>query len=228
MNLKNWRQWAYILNMIGCIQFIFFTFIGMLFYAGGTYIDPTIPGYSFFSNYFSDIGRTVAYSGEPNTVSFICFSIAFFMVGVLLIPSFLAFPHFFRESSIKKLISIFGTIIGIFTTFCLSGISFAPSDVNGSAHGWFVLAGFSSGFFVSLIYSLVIFLNKDYPRRYGLNFLFFTASLGVYLILLFFGPSSKSVEGLIINVTGQKFILYIFATCLFFHGWGAWKQESKS
>ena len=43
----------------------------MVFYAGGTYNDPTIPGYSFFANFISDIGRTISHSGESNFIAFL-------------------------------------------------------------------------------------------------------------------------------------------------------------
>jgi len=228
MYSKDWRSWAFILNMIGCVQFILFTFIGMLFYAGGTYLDPSIPGYSFFMNFFSDIGRTVAHSGEPNIIAFVFFNIAFFLVGVMLVPSFLAFPHFFKGNKIEFWLAITGSLIGLFTAFCLSGITFAPSDINGPAHGWFVRMGFLSGFFISILYSIAIFLNKSYPRRYAYNFTVFTVFLGLYLILLFAGPKMQTIEGLILNVTGQKIILYTFAICLLIHGYGAWKQEKIS
>lgn len=211
--------------MIGCILFVFFTFIGMLFYAGGTYKDPTIKGYSFFMNFFSDIGRTVAYSGSSNLIAFIFFSLAFFLVGIMLIPMFLAFPSFFSNRTISWEFCIFGSILGLFAAFCFSGITFAPSDIHSGAHSFFVYAGFLSGFVVSLLYSLAIFLQKSYNKRYGFNLLFFTIILALYLILLFGGPSSESLTGLVIQATGQKIVLYTFAICLFLHGYGAYSQE---
>lgn len=227
MSLNNWRKWVYFLNMIGCAQFILFTFIGMLFYAGGTYNDPTTPGYAFFLNFFSDIGRTVAHSGEPNLTAFFFFSLAFFIVGLFLIPSFLAFPDFFEKGSREQWISIGGSILGIFSAFCFSGITFAPSDVHSAAHTFFVYAGFLVGFFASILYSIAIFLKKTYPKYYGYNFMGFTVILALYLVLLFEGPSSDTTSGLIIQVTGQKIVLYTFAICLFIHGYGAWKLEKE-
>jgi hypothetical protein len=71
----------------------------------------------------------------------------------------------------------------------------------------------------------VIFREKTYDRRYGFNFLFFTVILAFYIILLFIGPSSETLLGLVAQVTGQKIVLYTFATCLFIHGCGAYNQE---
>jgi hypothetical protein len=228
LDLKYWKKWAYILSMVGCAQFIFFTFLGMLFYAGGTYRDPSNEGYSFFMNFFSDIGRTVAHSGDSNLPSFVFFSLAFFIVGAFLILSFLAFPIFFKKGSMEYWISIVGSILGIFSAFCFSGITFAPSDVHRAAHIFFVYAGFLIGFFASLLYSIAIFVSKTYPKYYGYNFIVFTVILALYLVILLAGPSSETASGLVIQVTAQKIVLYTFAICLFIHGYGAWKVEKEA
>lgn len=69
--------------MIGPIQLVILTFVAMLFYPGGTGVDPTILGNSFFSNYFSDLGGTVSHSGTDNTISMIFFAIAFIHLPLL-------------------------------------------------------------------------------------------------------------------------------------------------
>lgn len=227
MNFKNWRKFAFVANMVGCIQFVVLIFIGMLVYAGGTSLEPSKPGYSFFQNFFSEIGLTVAHSGKPNIIAFVFFSLAFFIVGIMLIPSFIAFPYFFRETRIEKWLTIIGSTLGLFTSFCFSGITFAPADIYIAAHMWFVRMGFTSGFIVSMLYSAAIFLNKTYPKKYAYNFMVFTVFLGFYLILMIIGPSTETIEGLTIQVTAQKIILYTFAICIFIYGYGAWKQEKQ-
>ena len=225
LNFKNWRSWAYIANMAGCVLFVFFTLLGMLFYAGGTYDNQLIEGYSFFMNFFSDIGRTISHSGDSNLISFLFFSLAFFLVGTMLIPMFLAFPYFFSKKSIDWWVAISGSFLGLFTSFCFIGITFAPSDIHIDAHSFFVYGGFISGFLVSIFYSITIFRKKSYAKRYGFNFLFFTIILALYLGLLFIGPSIETPIGLVIQVTGQKVVLYTFTVCLFIHGHGAYRQE---
>jgi hypothetical protein len=56
MNLKNWKR-AFIFIIIGSVQYVVLTFIAMLSYAGGSYINHNAPGYSFWSNYFSGLGQ---------------------------------------------------------------------------------------------------------------------------------------------------------------------------
>ena len=60
MTSKNWRNIAYILAMIGSIQSLVFSTIAMFFYTGGTISNPSSPGYSFFENILSDLGRLYA------------------------------------------------------------------------------------------------------------------------------------------------------------------------
>ena len=55
-SMKSWREWVYAAVMVGCIQFVVLTVIAMVFYPGGTHGDPTTKGYSFFRNFFSDLG----------------------------------------------------------------------------------------------------------------------------------------------------------------------------
>lgn len=227
MNFKNWRSWAFISNMIGCVLFVFLTMLGMFFYAGGTYLQFNKKGYSFFMNFFSDIGRTISHSGDSNLISFIFFSLAFFLAGIMLMPTFIAFPFFFSKKTTNWWISISGSVLGIFTGICFMGITFAPSDIHIDAHSFFVYGGFISGFYVSLLYSLAILFKTSYAKRYGFNLLFFTIILVFYLGLLFIGPSIETSIGLVIQATGQKIVLYTFSICLFIHGFGAYREEKE-
>ena len=58
MSVKNWREWIFIFNTISIIQYFVLIHTAMLFYPGGTRLDPNIQGYSFFSNFISDLGLT--------------------------------------------------------------------------------------------------------------------------------------------------------------------------
>ena len=56
MSERNWREWAFLLGMFGMVQLVILTSIAMFFYAGGTRLNPSAPGYSFWANWFSDLG----------------------------------------------------------------------------------------------------------------------------------------------------------------------------
>ncbi|MFX0106013.1 MAG: hypothetical protein ACFE75_11045, partial [Candidatus Hodarchaeota archaeon] len=129
MNLKNWRQKAFILAMITSIQFLIFSNLSMLFYPGGTFSDPNTVGYSMFLNLFSDLGRYIAHSGESNLISFLIYNISLFLMGVLFIPYFIAFPHFFIEKGKGRGYSIVGSLLGIGVSVSMVGASLTPADL---------------------------------------------------------------------------------------------------
>jgi hypothetical membrane protein len=84
------------LVVAGCLGFIVLTALAMLVYPGGTASDATTRGYSFFTNFFSDLGRTQARNGEPNTMAASLFFIAFERRRRGVIAFSVAFARFLR------------------------------------------------------------------------------------------------------------------------------------
>ena len=68
--------------MIGVTQYILLCSIAMIFYPGGTELNPTTLGYSFCMNQMSDLGRTQSLSEEPNHISMFLFMIAVIFVNI--------------------------------------------------------------------------------------------------------------------------------------------------
>jgi len=219
------RKISYILSILGCLQFVVLTSIAMLFYKGGTYIDPSPLGYIFWQNYFSDLGRTVAHSGIPNTTSFVLFTIALSLWGITQIPFYISFPTLFKNYPKLRKIWISGSILGIISGISYVGIAFTPSDITGSLHELFVVIGFSFVFFSIILYSYVIFKNDNYPNFYAIILTISAFILSVYFLFLFFTPNSQTSVGLLIYVVGQKFMIYTLLICNIIQGYGALKQN---
>lgn len=217
----------YILSIIGCVQFVILTAIAMVFYKGGTYIDPTPVGYIFWQNYFSDLGRTVAHSGISNTTSFILFTVTLSLWGITQIPFYITFPTLFKSYSNLRKVSICGSSLGIISGISYVGIAFTPSDITGSLHDLFVVIGFSFVFFSIILYSYVIFKTDNYPNLYAIILAISAFILSVYFLFLFFTLNSQTPEGLLIYVVGQKFMIYTLLICNIIQGYGALKQNSS-
>ena len=60
-------------TIFSAILFVVLTIVAMFLYAGGTGTDPDSAGYSFFHNFFSSLGLTIAPNGEPNRASAVLF-----------------------------------------------------------------------------------------------------------------------------------------------------------
>ena len=202
------QQRPFLFTMFGCAQFVVLTVVAMFFYPGGTFADPATKGYSFFHNFFSDLGRTQTHSGASNTIAAILFLVALAVAGLGLGLFFLAMPRFFRQAPLPRLLSRLGSAVGLISGLSFIGIAFTPVNLNGDLHRLFVQVAFL-GFFVAVLFYIgAIFRTTTYPNRYARVFGVFVLLLAAYLVLLFFGPSLELARDLAIQATGQKFIVY--------------------
>jgi hypothetical protein len=217
-------KFSFILNIIGCVQFVIITSIAMVLYKGGTYINPSTPYYLFWHNYFSDLGRTIAHSGIPNTNSFILFTISLSIWGFFQIPYYIVIPKFFKDSKSLKKYYLTGSLFGIFAGLFYVGIAFTPSDTTDLFHDMFVFLGFGSVFLSLIFYSVTIIKDKNYKRSYGIVHAISAVILGVYFIFLGLTPNNQTSIGLFIYVLGQKFMIYTLIICGIIQGLGAIKQ----
>lgn len=219
---KSWREKIYFLTMAGCVQFVILTLIAMILYPGGTHADPTTKGYSFFRNFFSDLGLTETISGDPKFASFLLFTVAMVSAGAALAIFFIAFPKFFTSSPSGRWFSIFGSIAGTVSGLAFIGVAL-PADLYRQPHTLSVQIAFLAFFVAVLLYIPALFLKRDYPKFYFWVFVVFAVLLGVYIWLLFEGPAVSAATGLIIQATGQKIIVYAAIISMFIQSYGVWK-----
>ena len=217
----SWRGRAFVLTVAGCVQFVVLTLVAMVLYPGGTVADPTTRGYSFFHNFFSDLGRTHTPAGQPNSASFLLFTVALALAGAGLILFFVASLRFFTASRPARWLSRLGCLFGIASGSGLIGVAFAPADQSLGIHGWFVLLAFQAFLPAVLAFLAAILLSKGYPRRYALVYLAYAVLLAGYVILLRAGPSSATPGGLVVQAAGQKVIVYAGIGCVLIQAWGA-------
>jgi hypothetical membrane protein len=156
MDLKIWNQRAFFNAMIGCIQSLIFTTIAMFFYPGGTFNDPSTIGYSFWSNLFSDLGRTVAHSLDSNLISSLIYNSSLFIMGALLIPYFIGMLLQFKERKDGKGFIIAGSIIGIPIAISFIGASLTPADLFYNIHVSFGFFAFGTTLPLVILYTFGI------------------------------------------------------------------------
>lgn len=226
MTRSSSRRKAFSWVAAGCVQFVILTLVAMLFYPGGTTTDPTTRGYSFFTNFFSELGLTRAHSGGPNTISFILFFVALTLAGAGLALFFVVFRSFFVQSRTGKVLSAIGTLFGVISGICFIGVAWAPANLQLVLHGQFVMWAFEAFPVAVILYAIVILLHKSYPKRFAVVFLAFAALLVLYLVLLMHGPAFGTPRGVMIQATGQKVIVYASIITIFIQSLGARKQLS--
>ena len=219
----SWRQRVFSVIMFGCVLFVVLTVVAMLFYPGGTLIDPTTSGYSFFTNYFSDLGLTWTHARQPNTVSAVMFITALTMAGGGLVLFFLAFPRFFTGSQWAKVLSGIGSTFGVVSGICFIGVAFTPANLYLKAHIAVMMWAFRTFAVAVICYTVAILREPQYPNRFGFVFVAFAVLLVLYVLLLIAGPPYDSPEGIMIQAVGQKIIVYASIMSIFIQAYGARK-----
>ncbi|MFW9829539.1 MAG: hypothetical protein ACFFEY_18340 [Candidatus Thorarchaeota archaeon] len=224
MNLKNWPKKAYILAIITSIQFLIFTNLSMLFYPGGTFSDPNTVGYSIFLNLFSDLGRFIAHSGESNLISFIMYNISLFLMGTLLIPYFIMFPHLFTKEEGKGYCTA-GSVIGIGVSVSMMGASLTPADLFYVTHVSFGFFKFVTLLPLAILYALAILQNRSYSKSYAMVYIIFGIIQFLFLLIMTFGVGQQKIS--IIFAAGQNIVVNAMAICFLIQAYGAWKMQKN-
>jgi hypothetical protein len=191
-----------------CIRFFIMTALAMLCYPGGTFADPGTHGYSFFANFFSDRGATHTPSGAANILSMILFTSSLAIVGIGLCVFFVALTQLFRDSRCGPILPATGAFLGIIAGLCFVGVAFTPWNLHLAAHNHFVMWAFRTFLGAVLIYGIAILRERTLPKKFAFTFLAFAIPLAAYVLLLTFGPSPKAIDGLRIQVAGQRIIVY--------------------
>jgi hypothetical protein len=213
--------------MIGFAIYTVFNILAMLSYPGGTSSDEGKLGYSFFDNFFSDLGMINTYAGEPNTLSLLLFASALVLIGVVLILLFLVLLSYFRNSTAERNSSKIGTLAGILSGIACIGMALTPWDRFLDLHMVFAF-GFSFSFIVAaFFYMLAIMKNYMYPNMYAAVFGIYILILAVFIGLMLWGPDIETHEGIRILATGQKICIYSGMICLFIQVVGAYSYNQK-
>ena len=218
---RDLRRPMFALTMFGCVQFVVLSTIAMVFYPGGTYADANTVGYSFWANFFSDLGRTVTTSGEPNTVSYVLFTVALAFSGLVLIAFFLAAPGLFTRATSPRRLAVAGSVIGVVSGISFIGIAFAPADLYLLPHRLFVNIAFIGFLVVVVCYSVAILRSRHYPNAFALTYIAAALVLAVYVYLLLAGPAIETQLGLTVQAAGQKIVVYAMLVCMFIQAYGA-------
>jgi hypothetical protein len=198
-----WSHTAYRIVIAGILAFLALTTLAMFVYPGGTNLDKTSAGYQFFFNFFSDLGRTVAHNGQPNTVASLMFVLAMASAGGGLIVFFIAFTRFFMHTRVERVVSWIATGFGGVAGMGFVGVGLVPSNVDRVVHGSFVLLAFGMFLVATALYAILILREPAYPNQYAWPFLVFAFMLAVYLWVLTQGPRDTFIQ-----VTAQKIIVY--------------------
>ena len=223
-----WRKWVFRGVMASLFVFLVFTSVAMVLYHGGNDFDETAVSYVFTKNFFSDLGMTISYLGEPKIGVMLLFMFALGGAGAGVIGYSAASPYFFRETAVSHWLARFGSLFGIISGLSYIGVAFTPSNLHLEPHKMFVFIAFAGFLITAVFYTFAILFTKAYPNRYAYAYSVFAVALFFYVWFILYGPSFDSAEGAVQQVIGQKLIVYTSIFSLMIQTYGVQQQLKRA
>ncbi len=128
--LRLWR-WGSAISILGVLQFGICLTLAVEDYAGGTVMRPGAERYSFYENYLSDLGRSVAWSGGTNRMSARLFNSSLIVLALAQVPFFCSLPLHAADKPVPLWLA---AGLGIISCIGLAGVGVTPYDLHLSAH----------------------------------------------------------------------------------------------
>ena len=204
--------------------FVILNILAMVFYPGGNIHDPEQIGYVFTRNFFSDLGTTVSYSGAHNTVSCILFNTSLCICGFTFIVLFYKVKNLFKLKALSNLATFFGIMGGV----SFIGVAFTPADLLLDPHILFAHGIFRSLLIASILFTILIFKNKNFDNKYGYGFIVFGVMVLAYVLVSELGPNPRSnPTALLIQVISQKIIAFWLLLSIYIYSVGLGKYLYK-
>jgi len=175
-------------------------------YPGGTLLDRTIPGYSPFQNFLSDLGMTVAHGGQPNVLGAALFVTSLVLLVLGFGGALVAFVRLYSESPRQRRFAIAAGLVGLVVCLSFIGVALTPENRLLDLHVTFTFFAFRVFPVASLFMVLAARSSTFLPQRMVVTWALLTALLVGYVVMLGWGPDLGTLRGLTIQVVSQKII----------------------
>jgi hypothetical membrane protein len=178
-------------------------------YPGGTMLDHSSPGYSFFHNFLSDLGMTVAHGGQPNALGSILFILSLCILVVAVGGCLVGLVRLYSDPPRARAFARAAGVVGLLVCASFIGVAVTPENRMLGLHMKFTLFAFRAFPAVSLLLVFASLYSDLFPRRVAVAWALLTVLLATYVGVLTWGPALTTPEGLTIQVTAQKVIAIV-------------------
>jgi hypothetical protein len=193
--------------LYAAIQFVVLTGCAMATYAGGTAFDPTTPRYQLSGNFLSDLGATHAFSGRANYLSSGLFLVALATIGAALVAFAWTWRGFAFGRGRARGAGIASQVLGTGSGLAFIGIAVTPWDLALGLHNALVVVAFALLLLYVACLTLLLWRNRVSGARLAANVVYLMMIVG-YVALVLLGPRFDTERGHMIQVTGQKLVVY--------------------
>ncbi len=163
------------------------------YYPGGNFLDPSDKGFDFLYGAMSDLGRITAYNGESNTVSRFLYTTALDLLAIFVLIYYSIIWTFFQEKKITKWLSLSGSVLGVVQGVLYIIIAYSPADKAFTRHIMLIYTAPAFLFGAILAYSIVFFIDKEFPRINAYSFLTMIIITVLFTIAIAIGAVRKDL-----------------------------------
>jgi hypothetical protein len=186
----------------------------MLRYPGGTTLDRSSEGYSLSLNFLSDLGMTVAYNGLSNTLGASLFVVSLCALIVGLGGALLGFVRLYSQPVSARRWARAAGVIGLASCVAFTGVALTPEDRVMSLHISFTMLAWRIVPAASLLLAVASAYSPVVPRRIVALWGMLTIILLAYVLVIGWGPTLDTIEGLRMQVVAQKVIAAVVVAAL--------------
>lgn len=180
----------------------------MLIYPGGTLREPSTHGYSLSQNFLSDLGSTVTFAGQSNSIGALLFASSLAILVLGWGAALLGFVRLFSESPAARNVGRAAAAVGALVCVCFLGVALTPENRLLSLHVQATLFAFRLFPLVTLLLMLATLRSGTFPLRAVVAWAVLTCVLAGYVAVLQWGPRITTDRGLTIQVVAQKIVTF--------------------
>jgi len=195
--------------------------MAMLLYPGGTFRNPSTHGYSFFQNSLSDLGTTVAWGGQRNSLGALCLAFGCGIVALAGVGCLVALVRVYSSSGMTRWFAGAAGTIGVLSCVGFIGAALAPEDLFPTLHSQFSALAVQACPVASLLFALVTARDDRFPRRVAAGWLALALVLVAWASVMYWGRPPTTDEWLTIPVTLQKIATVALLVVFWFQSYEA-------
>ena len=180
----------------------------LLLYPGGTYLDRSARGYSFFHNFLSDAGMTVAFNGQPNPVGSACAMAASPLAVVALLCCAAGLIRVYSSSQSQRRMSLVAGALLLLSCIGWVGAVLSPPNRSALLHMRFGMLALGASAAAVLSLAVATVRDERLPRAVPLAWVAAGIMMPALLSARWWGPTVTTDGALMFYAIMQKVVIF--------------------
>jgi hypothetical protein len=180
----------------------------LLLYPGGTYLDRSARGYSFFHNLLSDAGMTVAFSGQPNPVGSMFATFASVLAAAAVIGCAAGLVGVYCSSRAQRRASRTAAALLVMSCVGWVGAVFSPPNRSPLLHMHFATLALGATAAATLSFAVATMRDRRFPRAVPLAWTAVTVMIPALLSARWWAPAVTTDGALMFHAIMQKLVIF--------------------